>query len=220
MSGFQDIAITDSNRSAIETIQRWQAWKANALCLTGPLRCGLGVAARLWVKEFGGVFLDAAEFDAQSPKDIEALASGKCAIDLADKVMNEANLLMVLNLAIHDDSRVLLTARSSSAVWPCKNLDLKSRLDALPVAEIYPPDEDMITARLLASCKARFIRLAPAAVKFLAVRLPRSYEAIEDYVQRLDQAISDTGLPANLKLASLVLEEGSSSRELFGEDLI
>lgn len=212
---FDDLAITDANRSAIEAIRRWPDWSHGSLCLIGPLRSGLGVAAKLWSMEADAQLLSASEFDVLSLKEVETLAAQNCAIDLADEVTSEDNLLTLLNLGQASDTRILFTARSSGANWTTGNADLASRLSIMPVAEIYPPDEEMVKARLLASCKGRFIKLSKSTVDFLSVRLPRSYEAIEDYVQRLDQAISDTGKSPGIQLAKTVLEEGASTRTLF-----
>jgi len=88
----------------------------------------------------------------------------------------------------------------------------------MPVAEIYPPDEDMIEARLRASCKRHYIKLSGTTINFLSIRLPRSYEAIEDYVARLDKAIDETGRAPGMSLAKSVLEDGASTRKLFGDE--
>lgn len=215
VSGFDDLAITDANRAAIEAVKNWQNWQSPRLCLIGPVQCGLGIIGTLWAAEAKADFVTAADFDSFDVRQIEALSEKNCVLDLADDVTNESHLLTLLNLGQAKGALMLLTARTAGKHWACQSADLKSRLSTMPVAEIYPPDEAMIEARLRVSAKRRFIKLGDATINFLAIRLPRSYLAIEDYMTRLDQAVSDTGRAPNIKLAKDVLEEGVSSRQLF-----
>ena len=218
ISSFDDLAITSANETAFAIIRKWRDWHSPALCLVGPVQCGLGIAATLWAREADATLLSAAAFEKLSVGDIEALSDRNCVIDLADRVTNEGHLLTLINLIHAKHKRLLLTARTAGGNWACSSPDLKSRLDAMPVAEIYAPDEAMIKARLRASLKLRYIKLNDATVDFLAIRLPRSYEAIEDYVTRLDKAVDETGRGPSIHLARSVLEDGVSTRTLFNDE--
>lgn len=218
VKGFDDLAITDANRTAFSTIRRWKDWHSSVMCLVGPVQCGLGVAARLWADEADARELSSVAFDRLTLRNVEALTERNCVIDLADRITNEDHFLTLLNRMQSKGNHLLLTARTASSTWDCASADLRSRLETLPVAEIYPPDEAMIEARLRSSCKRRYIKLGEATLKFLVIRLPRSYEAIEDYVVRLDKAIDEMGRTPSLPLAKLVLEDGASSRRLFEDD--
>ncbi len=217
IGSFEDLAITDANRAAIEAIRKWPQWQSAVLCLIGPVQSGLGVTAKLWARDADAIELSARAFDQMNLADVEAVSHRNCVIDLADQVTNEESLLTLFNLARSKGTRLLLTARGHGAGWPCQSLDLRSRLETMPIAEIYPPDEEMIKARLLASCKGRYIKLSAAAINYLAIRLPRSYEAIEDYIARLDLAIDETGRAPSMYLVRSVFEDGASTRKLFGE---
>lgn len=219
IQAFTDIAITDANKRAIAAVRLPEAWQSPVMCLIGPVRCGLGVIGRLWAKEADGQLVSARAFDEMHLNSVEALLTGNCVLDLAEEVTREDHLLALLNLPREQNSRVLLTARTSPAVWKVKSADLKSRLSAVPVVEIYPPDEEMLELRLLASCKRRFILLNDVSVKYLRIRLPRSYVAIEDYVSRLDAAIETTGRRPSLQLVREVFEDGASSYKLFDDSL-
>ncbi|MEO9968362.1 MAG: hypothetical protein ABJG15_00815 [Hyphomonadaceae bacterium] len=214
---FADLAITDSNCGAIDTIRNWSSWSHSALCLVGPVQSGLRVTAKLWADEAEAVLMDGRTFDALSGAELDAQARGCWAIDLADQVSNEDNLLMLLNLAAQREMHVLLTARTFPALWGRKSSDLQSRLVGMPHTEIYPPDEEMLIERLHAACRRRYMRLDEKTVAFLAIRLPRSYAAIEEYVSRLDKAVDANQRAPSIHLARSVLEDGAGSRALFGE---
>jgi chromosomal replication initiation ATPase DnaA len=214
---FSDLAITSSNEIAIEAIRNWKSWSHPAMCLVGPVQSGLRVTARLWAAEAGADLLDARAFDELGEADVSSRSRNNCAIDLADSVVNEANLLSLLNFASQRDVRVLLTARAVPSQWPCKSADLRSRLDGLQNVKIYPPDEDMLIERLKAACRRRYMKLDRQTIAFLAIRLPRSYAAIEEYVSRLDEAVDANQRAPSIHLARTVLEDGAGSLALFGD---
>ena len=144
VKSFSDLAITDANRSAISTIRKLQAWQSLAMCLIGPPRCGLGVIGKLWAKEADARLVSASALDKMSLQDASELATKNLVLDLADAIDSDERFLTVLNLSRANGVHVLLTARSAPALWTCQSADLKSRIDAIPVAEIYPPHEDML----------------------------------------------------------------------------
>lgn len=214
---FSDLVVTGSNRGAIEAIRNWQGWRHTALCLVGPVQSGLRVTARLWAAELEATLLEAKAFDALSEVEIAERASGHWAIDLADQISNEDNLLTLLNLIEQRDLRLLLTARTVPSLWRTQSADLGSRLTGLPSTEIYPPDEEMLVERLQAACRRRYMRLNEQTIAFLAIRLPKSYAAIEDYVSRLDSAVDANQRAPGIHLARSVLEDGAGSHALFGD---
>ncbi len=214
---FSDLAITASNETAIEAIRNWKTWSHPAMCLVGPVQSGLRVTARLWADEAEARVLDARGFDRLNDAEIAKLAEGNCAIDLADQVTHEANLLTMLNLVSQRNGRLLLTGRTVPSQWPCQSADLRSRLDGLPNTQIYPPDDDMLIERLKAACRRRYMKLDPPTIAFLAIRLPRSYAAIEEYVSRLDEAVDANQRAPSIHLARTVLEDGAGSLALFGD---
>ena len=216
---FADLTVTGSNQAALAAIRQPDAWQSASMILIGPRRCGLGAIGQLWADETGGRPLSAAELDALPLAEVEQIALKNSVVDLAEKVQNEAHFLTLLNLSRSHGTRTLFTARTAPANWAFNSADLRSRLEATPVVEIYPPDEDMLRLRLLASCKRHFIHLNDNTVKFLSVRLPRSYLAIEDYVVCLDAAIETTGRAPTINLAKEVLEAGLGSYKLFDDGL-
>ena len=187
------------------------------MCLVGPVQSGLRVATRLWAAEAGADGMDARGFDDLDEADLGVRAKANCAINLADQVRNENNLLSLLNLVGQRNGRLLLTARKAPSQWPCKSADLRSRLNAMPSAQIYPPDEDMLIERLKAACRRRYMKLDERTIAFLMVRLPRSYAAIEEYVSRLDEAVDANQRAPSIHLARTVLEDGAGSLALFGD---
>ncbi|MEO0881690.1 MAG: hypothetical protein AAFY34_03055 [Pseudomonadota bacterium] len=212
-----DLVVTAANEAAVSAAFAWQDWPSNLLCVFGPPMCGLGLIAHIWAEEADAKVVDHLALDQADANIIRAFAAHNGAIDLADAVKNEANLLTAINFATENSTRLLLTARSHPANWACSSPDLLSRLANMTALEIGPPDDDMVLQRLDAACRKRFIRLKPEDARYIMIRIEKSYVAIEDYVRRLDQAVAVSGRPPSVHLARSVLEEGADTRKLFDQ---
>lgn len=196
------------NEAAISLASRTEAWATQALCITGPALCGLTYLAEAWADRFAGTYLTARAFRQLKRGALDALAGGALAIDDADTAMarRDDELLSLLNMAGSLGGRVLLVSHRAPAGWRTASADLRSRLNALPVAEIGPPDEAMLRARLQAAAGRHFMKLSPETINYLAVRLELSYEAGERAIERLSEAVSQTGKAPGLALARGVLD--------------
>ena len=217
--GFEDICISSSNEAALMVIRDIARWPSPVICLMGPPRSGLTTAAKAWAKEHGADFIRPADFDDLSHARIEVLAQSHTVIDNADQIQNRDNLLSLINLSETHRTCVLLTSRISPVNWPTGgNADLRSRLESAPIAALDEPDEELLTERLISACRQRFSRLPRNAAEYLAKRMERSFEAVEDLADRLDAAVSEPGTKLTIKTARDVLNEGAGTRPLFEDD--
>ena len=217
--GFDEMCISSSNEAAISVIRNIQRWPSPAICLMGPVLSGLTTATRAWAKEVGAALIEPASFNDLDHSDVEALAAHHSAIDDADQITNTDNLLSLINLSETKRTSILLTSHVSPASWPTRsNADLRSRLEAMPIAALDEPDEVLLTERLISACRQRYARLPRNAAEYLAKRMERSFLAIEDLAERLDAAVSEPGTKLTIKTARDVLNEGAGTHPLFNDD--
>lgn len=217
--GFEELCISDSNEAALDVIRDVSRWPSTAVCLLGPAQSGLTTAALAWAKEHRAQIVDPSAFDNFDHAEIETLAKEHSVIDNAEQVRSYENLLSLLNLSRTHERSVLLTSRISPANWPTGgNADLRSRLEAMPIAEFDEPDEVLLRERLVSACRLRYLKLPNNAAEYLAKRMERSFEAIEELASRLDTAISEPGTKLTINTARDVLNEGASTRSLFDDD--
>lgn len=184
-----------ANEQALAAIEAWPAWPGGALALVGPEGCGKTHLATLWAERAG-----AARYEPGMASDGRPLL-----VEDADTIGDEA-LFHLINRAITDGG-LLLTARARPAAWPAALPDLRSRLNALTVAEIGAPDDALLIAVLEALLREKHIRAAPDLYEFLLRRMERSVTAARAIVTRLDEAAAEQGRPVNRALAREVLEE-------------
>lgn len=206
--GWDGLVTGNPNAAAVSLAGRPDAWATHALCITGPRYAGLSYLGAAWAARFGGQYLTAARFIAMKRGALDALASGAVALDDADLVAAKKDdlLLSLYNMVAAQGGRLLLLAHTAPSAWQAGSADLRSRLNALPVAEIGSPDEAHLRARLQAAAAARFMKLSRETVSYLVPRLDLSYEAVETVMDRLSGAVSATGRPPGLMLARSVLE--------------
>lgn len=217
--GFDDICISSSNEAAISVIRDIGRWPSTLICLMGPPRSGLTTAAHAWAKENYADIVLPSGFDELPHDQIETLAASHTAIDNAEQIQNGDNLLSLINLSETHRTCILVTSRMSPVTWPTGgNADLRSRLESAPIAALDEPDDELLTERLISACRQRFARLPRNAAEYLAKRMERSFEAVEDLADRLDAAVSEPGTKLTIKTARDVLNEGAGTRPLFDDD--
>jgi chromosomal replication initiation ATPase DnaA len=208
-AAWDDLLSGAHSAAALRIAGKPEGWATPVLCITGPDKCGLSFLAEAWANRFGGVVLTAAELARAGRRGLDALAGHHVAFDDADIAAgrHEEALLSLINLVAAGGGRLLLTAHRPPSQWRTGSADLKSRLNALPVGEIGQPDDAVIRARLEIAAARRFLRLAPETLNYLVPRLELAYEAVENFMDRLSDAVSDHDRAPSLPLARWVLEE-------------
>lgn len=208
-AAWDDLLSGAHSAAALRIAGKPEGWATPVLCITGPDKCGLSFLAEAWANRFGGVVLTAAELARAGRRGLDELAGHHVAFDDADIAAgrHEEALLSLINLVAAGGGRLLLTAHRPPSQWRTGSADLKSRLNALPVGEIGQPDDAVIRARLEIAAARRFLRLAPETLNYLVPRLELAYEAVENFMDRLSDAVSDHDRAPSLPLARRVLEE-------------
>jgi len=188
-----------SNAQALAAIDAWPRWPGGALALVGPEGVGKSHLARAWAE-----MADAVVQDRHRP-DIAAADGRPALLEDVDRGVSEEALFHLINLAPREGGGLLLTARTPPAAWPAALPDLRSRLNALYVAEIEEPDDEVLEGLLRRFFRARNIRPGEDVYQYLLRRIERSAVTARDIVQRLDEA-PDELKPVSRVLARQLLE--------------
>ena len=195
-----------SNAAALCLIDRWPDWPARVLALTGPEGSGKSHLASIWAEASGARFHSARALgDAHPPT---ALATGALVIeDLAPGQFEERALFHLLNLAREHEAFMLITARSAPAGWALRLVDLESRLRAMPVVALHPPDEALLRAIMVKLFADRQVPIDESLVAFLLTRVERSFAAAREAVATLDREGLRLKRPVTRALAVEVLRD-------------
>jgi chromosomal replication initiation ATPase DnaA len=196
-----DFLAGSSNEAALGLVTRWPDWPDRTVVLVGPEGSGKSHLAAIWAAEAGARFVAAR---ALAYADIPAaLATGALVVeDLAERVVDERALFHLLNLAREESAFMLLTAHTPPATWTIAIRDLASRLRALPVVTVAPPDDALLRAVIVKMCADRQLAIDEALVAYLTTRINRSFAAARQAVAWLDHEALRQQRPVTRALAS------------------
>lgn len=182
----EDFLAGPSNAAALALIDRWPDWPANAVALIGPEGAGKSHLAAIWAKESGARFVSGRGLDDASVP--AALATGAIVVeDLAERTFEERALFHLFNLAREQRAYVLVTAAIAPSAWRVGLRDLASRLRALPVVTLGPPDDALLRALYVKLFADRQLAIDEGLVAYLAARRERSFAAARAAVAALDR---------------------------------
>lgn len=195
-----------ANAAALALIDAWPEWPSRTMMLVGPEGSGKSHLAAIWAELSGARSTAARTLSAVNVPG--ALATGALVVeDLRRGDFDERALFHLLNLAREDAAFLLLTSRVPPSALEVELRDLRSRLRALPVVSLLPPDDHLFRALIVKFCADRQLSVDEAVVSYLANRIERSYAAARDTVALLDREALRLGRPITRALAAEILRK-------------
>ncbi|MFQ5566778.1 MAG: chromosomal replication initiator DnaA [Paracoccaceae bacterium] len=214
--GRADLLISAANSDAVRLLSGWRDWPRRHLALIGPARAGKTHLAHVWMQESGAQLLPAARLDEAAA---ERLAGhGRAVIEDVDALVTldperrraaEGALFHLYNNAAAEGAWLLMTGRAAPGRWPIETPDLASRLAALPVARVAPPDDALLASLMVKLFADRQLQVGPDVIRFLSRRIERSFAAVEGVVEQLDRLSLARRRKVTLALAAEVLGAGA-----------
>jgi chromosomal replication initiation ATPase DnaA len=107
--------------------------------------------------------------------------------DLHGGIGNQRVLFHLLNLVREHKLSMLLTSRLAPGEMEVSLPDLRSRLRALPVVTIEPPDEALLKSVLVKHFADRQLTVEPHVISYIALHMEQSMEAAAAIVAELDR---------------------------------
>jgi chromosomal replication initiation ATPase DnaA len=196
----EDFLEGPGNSEALGLIECWPDWPARVMLLTGPKGSGKSHLASIWAQMAGARIVSARSLDRERVPG--ALATGALVVEnLAAGCFDEAALFHLLNLAREEDAFLLLTAREAPATWPPGLPDLISRLRAVPGVQLAPPDDALLHAVIVKLFADRQLTVDESLVRYVAMRIERTFAAAQAAVTILDREALQLGRPVTRTLA-------------------
>ena len=183
-----DFLVADCNAAAIGWIDRWPDWQSAGVAIHGPGGCGKSHLVQVFLARSRGrvlapsdllrrdAFVGTRNVPAFVLEDADSLIEG----------VHEEGLLHLYNDLTETGRRILFTAKLPPARWTIRLPDLRSRLNAMPVAAIGAPDEALISAVLVKLFADRQLKVAPEVVSYMLARMERSFAAARELVAAVD----------------------------------
>jgi chromosomal replication initiation ATPase DnaA len=204
--GRDDFLVTPSNAAAVAMVDRYPDWPHYGVVLLGGAGSGKTHLIEVWQHRAGARLISASDIGAEPPD--ELLKGGALAIDNAPgAALDERALFHLLNLARQTGAHVLLASETDPAHWGVALPDLASRLKALAVARLDPPDDVLLRGVLVKLFADRQLAVEESIVSYLMLRMPRSLEAARALVAEIDRLALVEQAPVSRGLAARVLQQ-------------
>lgn len=186
----EDFLVSQCNQAAVDLVHQWPDWPSHAVIISGAAGSGKSHLVSVWRR------LSAADAVAMADVTSETIerfkGSGRLAIEDVG-VMESGNaeierlVFHLLNQARESKGQLLITCRRPPGELGIALPDLNSRLKALPVAEIRPIDDALLSGLLVKLFSDRQLAIDPGVIKYLTRHMERSAEAAREIVERIDQ---------------------------------
>jgi chromosomal replication initiation ATPase DnaA len=183
--GLEDFLISRSNAAAAAVVEGWPEWPNAAVAILGPPGSGKSHLAQAWQARSGAGAVQAAGIDESVIARFEE-TSALVVEDIDRGISDERVLFHILNLAREKRGSVLVTTTRAPGELDIALADLRSRLRALPLAVIEPPDEALLQAVLVKLFADRQIAVEPQVISYMTLHLDRSLEAARRAVAAAD----------------------------------
>ncbi|MEZ5756810.1 MAG: DnaA/Hda family protein [Emcibacteraceae bacterium] len=181
-----------SNEKAVNWIDCWPDWQRggehfHCLIIYGPKGCGKTHLCHVWREISNAQILNADDVDK-----IDFLSSDNLVyvledIDqIIDNIDTQHSLLHLYNWVREQGGYLLLTANARPKNWPVSLKDLSSRLLATETVEIKAPDDELLKAIINKQFSDRQIVIRTDVINYLVARTERSFEAVRQLVQKID----------------------------------
>lgn len=195
-----------ANAQALALVDAWPDWPNRVMMLVGPEGSGKSHLAAIWAAEAGARSVSAQTL---TPDNVPGeLATGALVVDDLDPAsFDERALFHLLNLAREDEAYVLMTGRTLPSAFPVVLRDLRSRLRAVSVVTLAPPDDHLFRALIVKLFADRQMIVDESVVSYLATRIERSSAAARQAVEALDREALQQGRAVTRALAAEILKD-------------
>jgi chromosomal replication initiation ATPase DnaA len=195
-----------ANAAGLALINSWPDWPNRIMLLVGPEGSGKSHLAAIWAEQAGARSAAAHTLTAAAVPG--ALATGALVLeDLRSSDFDERALFHLMNLAREEAASVLITAREPPSALQIELRDLRSRLRAIPVVSLLPPDDALFRALIVKFCADRQLAVDESVVGYLTTRIERSFAAARQAVELLDTEALRLGRPVTRALAAELLRD-------------
>lgn len=184
--GAEDYLVSAANGAAVALVDRWPDWSLASSLVVGPPGSGKTHLAHVWRLKTGADVLAAANITEAA---VGALRSTRALVieDIDRGIADEPMLFHLLNLAREQGYFLLLTSARPPGELHTALPDLRSRLRALPVVAIEPPDEALLKAVLVKLFTDRQLTVEPHVIEHVALHMERSMAAAGGIVAEIDR---------------------------------
>ena len=203
--GREDFLVGACNADAVAMIDRFPDWRTPVLVVIGPAGSGKTHLAHVFAERSGAAISDARALDDAAVPTL--LDHGAAVIEDVAAPLDERALFLLVDGAQRQRIPLVLTSRSAIGDWPVARPDIVSRLKLATVALVSLPDDALISGLFVKLFADRQLTVSPDVIRYLVTRIERSFTAVRELVDRLDQRSLALRRPITTSLAREALAD-------------
>lgn len=198
--GEADFVVGAGNKEAYEFLLGKTDWPSNVCVLWGQPKAGKTHLAGIWAAHSNAERASVANWPEQ--------LNSNLLVENADSLwMGETSLFNLLNQAMREPFRVLLTAQLHPNFWRLKTNDVRSRLRLAHNVEIAALDDAHLMQLFVKLFDDRQVKIDPAIVSYIMPRIERSPSFVVQLVEKMDALALSRGKPVSKRIAAEAIEQ-------------
>jgi chromosomal replication initiation ATPase DnaA len=206
----ETFVVSASNADAARALDGFPDAVGGVLAIVGPQGSGKSHLLIAWADRTGAALLSG---ELAAVADLESLQGRLVALDDADHTDDET-LFHLINMAGEAGAGLVMASRLAPAAWETTVPDLRSRLNAVRVAQISEPDDQVLRGVLVRFFAEASVKPSHDLLEYLVRRIERSVPEARQVVRRLIEAAGPTHRPVTRALAREVLEAETRTGDL------
>jgi len=203
-----NLVVTRANAPVFDALASWPHWHNGVMLLIGETKTGKSHMASCWMaRAFGRAF---SPHQLESARQAATTGTPILVEDIAPGLFDETALFHLINSVheariTHQYASLLMTTPTHPSLWNITLPDLASRLRAVQLLEMAPPDDKLLQAILTKLFADRQLKVEPPIIRYSVTRMERSIAAAVKFVTEIDQIALARKSKITLKLTGEIL---------------
>jgi chromosomal replication initiation ATPase DnaA len=201
----EDFYVSENNFEAYKLIESWPKWSSKFINIFGPSGCGKTHLANIFNKKINSFFIRASELDNNS---LSIIKAKECLIiDAYKNNVEEKLFYSVLNQSYLSNQFIIINSLKPIQSFEVKLKDLNSRFSSFVNISIDLPTDELIKVVISKNFSDKQVKIENKLLEYIVKNIDRSYEAIFDLINKLDDFSLSAGRSININLIKKALNK-------------
>jgi chromosomal replication initiation ATPase DnaA len=201
----EDFYVSENNFEAYKLIESWPNWSSKFINIFGPSGCGKTHLANIFNKKINSFFIKASELNNNN---LSAIKVKECLIiDEYRNNVEESLFYSVINQSYLSNQFIIINSLKPIQSFDVNLNDLKSRLSSFVNISINLPTDELIKVVISKNFSEKQVQIDNKLLEYIVKNIDRSYEAIFDLIDKLDDFSLSTGKSININLIKKALNK-------------
>ena len=201
----EDFYVSSNNFEAYKLIETWPKWSSKFINIFGPSGCGKTHLANIFNKKINSFLIKASKLNNNS---LSSIKTKECLIiDEYKNNIEEKLFYSILSQSHLSNQYIIINSSKPIQLFELKLNDLKSRLSSFVNIGIDLPTDELIKVIISKNFSDKQVKIEGKLLEYIIKNIDRSYEAVFDLIDKLDEFSLSTGKSININLIKKALKK-------------